>query len=288
MDSVPSRPEADQLPFGPAPSSPHVRPDGRCPRAPLHGRARGRDRDRAGRTAGTPRARSTPPTRPAPSPTASTASRTGRSSTCSTCSRTRRATGLHVGHPLGLHRHRRLRPLQAHDRPQRAPHDGLRRLRPARPSSTRCRPASTRASPPRPTSPTCAASCGASGLGHDPRRSVATTDVAFYRWTQWIFLQIFNSLVRPRRRPRPARSPSSRPSSTPAPGARSRHEPGDRPWAELDPRRAPRGRRRPPPRLPARGAGQLVPRAGHGAGQRGGHRRRPLASAATSPCSGAR
>jgi leucyl-tRNA synthetase len=31
------------------------------------------------------------------------------------------------------------------------------------------------------------------GLGHDPRRSVATTDVAFYRWTQWIFLQIFNS-----------------------------------------------------------------------------------------------
>ena len=31
------------------------------------------------------------------------------------------------------------------------------------------------------------------GLGHDPRRGVATTDVAYYRWTQWIFLQIFNS-----------------------------------------------------------------------------------------------
>jgi leucyl-tRNA synthetase len=31
------------------------------------------------------------------------------------------------------------------------------------------------------------------GLGHDERRSVATTDVGFYRWTQWIFLQIFNS-----------------------------------------------------------------------------------------------
>ena len=31
------------------------------------------------------------------------------------------------------------------------------------------------------------------GLGHDERRSVATTDVAFYRWTQWIFLQIFNA-----------------------------------------------------------------------------------------------
>jgi leucyl-tRNA synthetase len=31
------------------------------------------------------------------------------------------------------------------------------------------------------------------GLGYDDRRSVATTDVEFYRWTQWIFLQIFNS-----------------------------------------------------------------------------------------------
>jgi leucyl-tRNA synthetase len=31
------------------------------------------------------------------------------------------------------------------------------------------------------------------GLGHDPRRGVATTDPAFYRWTQWIFLQIFES-----------------------------------------------------------------------------------------------
>jgi leucyl-tRNA synthetase len=31
------------------------------------------------------------------------------------------------------------------------------------------------------------------GLGHDERRSVATTDTAFYRWTQWIFLQLFNA-----------------------------------------------------------------------------------------------
>src|SRR3954447_10538496 len=31
------------------------------------------------------------------------------------------------------------------------------------------------------------------GLGHDPRRGVATTDVEFYRWTQWIFLQIYNA-----------------------------------------------------------------------------------------------
>ena len=31
------------------------------------------------------------------------------------------------------------------------------------------------------------------GLAHDPRRSMATIDVEFYRWTQWIFLQIFNA-----------------------------------------------------------------------------------------------
>nr|WP_221195031.1 leucine--tRNA ligase [Hoyosella altamirensis] len=31
------------------------------------------------------------------------------------------------------------------------------------------------------------------GLGHDERRRVATTDTDFYHWTQWIFLQIYNS-----------------------------------------------------------------------------------------------
>ncbi|MEU4174998.1 leucine--tRNA ligase [Streptomyces sp. NPDC026589] len=31
------------------------------------------------------------------------------------------------------------------------------------------------------------------GLGHDNRRSFATIEAEYYRWTQWIFLQIFNS-----------------------------------------------------------------------------------------------
>jgi leucyl-tRNA synthetase len=31
------------------------------------------------------------------------------------------------------------------------------------------------------------------GLAHDPRRGVVTTDPGYYRWTQWIFLQLFGS-----------------------------------------------------------------------------------------------
>jgi leucyl-tRNA synthetase len=31
------------------------------------------------------------------------------------------------------------------------------------------------------------------GLAHDDRRSVATTDPGFYKWTQWIFLQLYHS-----------------------------------------------------------------------------------------------
>ena len=34
---------------------------------------------------------------------------------------------------------------------------------------------------------------GRLGLGHDQRRSFSTTDTDFYKWTQWIFLQIYNA-----------------------------------------------------------------------------------------------
>ncbi len=35
------------------------------------------------------------------------------------------------------------------------------------------------------------------GLSHDSRRSIATTDIDYVRWTQWIFLQVFNSWFDP-------------------------------------------------------------------------------------------
>ena len=56
---------------------------------------------------------------------------------------------------------------------------------------------------------------GRLGLGHDARRSFSTTDVDFYKWTQWIFLQIYNAWFDPDREQGPAASPSWSPSSSP-------------------------------------------------------------------------
>ncbi|GAA1969413.1 leucine--tRNA ligase [Amycolatopsis minnesotensis] len=69
---------------------------------------------------------------------------------------------------------------------------------------------------------------GRLGLGHDDRRSVATTDPGFYKWTQWIFLQIFNSYY-------DEKAAKARPIAELeqefADGARP--TPDGRPWAEL-------------------------------------------------------
>jgi leucyl-tRNA synthetase len=72
------------------------------------------------------------------------------------------------------------------------------------------------------------------GLGHDPRRSIDTTDASYYRWTQWIFLQIFNSWFDENlQRARPvAELVAEFDAGTRAP--ESDANPDDRPWAELD------------------------------------------------------
>ena len=109
------------------------------------------------------------------------------------------------------------------------------------------------------------------GLAHDRRRSVATTDPGYYRWTQWIFLQIFNTWY-------DAEADRARPITelVAAFAAGTRATPDGRPWAALSPVERRQADRRPPAGLPLRGPGQLVPGPGHGAGQRGGHRRRSL------------
>ncbi|HEU4421757.1 MAG TPA: class I tRNA ligase family protein, partial [Pilimelia sp.] len=66
------------------------------------------------------------------------------------------------------------------------------------------------------------------GLAHDDRRSVATTDIEYYRWTQWIFLQIFNSWY-------DAEAGRARPIDDLIAefAAGTRPTPDGRPWAEL-------------------------------------------------------
>jgi leucyl-tRNA synthetase len=66
------------------------------------------------------------------------------------------------------------------------------------------------------------------GLAHDQQRSFATTDVEFYRWTQWIFLQIFNSWYdREQRKARPIAELEAEFA------AGTRATPDGRAWAEL-------------------------------------------------------
>ena len=66
------------------------------------------------------------------------------------------------------------------------------------------------------------------GLGHDQRRSFATIDPDYYKWTQWIFLQIFNSWYDPEAgRARPIAELVERFASG------ERPTPDGRPWAEL-------------------------------------------------------
>jgi leucyl-tRNA synthetase len=73
------------------------------------------------------------------------------------------------------------------------------------------------------------------GLAHDPRRSISTIDPGYYRWTQWIFLQIFNAWY-------DSDADRARPiddliaeldagAREPADGT----NPAGRPWAELSP-----------------------------------------------------
>ena len=72
------------------------------------------------------------------------------------------------------------------------------------------------------------------GLSHDPRREISTAEPKFYRWTQWIFLQLFNSWCDPDTgKARPVSdlvAEFEQGTRRPVSGA----NPGERPWPELD------------------------------------------------------
>ncbi|GAA3064436.1 hypothetical protein GCM10020000_55060 [Streptomyces olivoverticillatus] len=66
------------------------------------------------------------------------------------------------------------------------------------------------------------------GLGHDKRRSFATIEPEYYKWTQWIFLQIFNSWYdEEAKKARPISELVARFESG------EREVPGGRAWSEL-------------------------------------------------------
>ncbi|WP_298456666.1 leucine--tRNA ligase [uncultured Cellulomonas sp.] len=74
------------------------------------------------------------------------------------------------------------------------------------------------------------------GLAHDPRRTFATTDGDYVRWTQWIFLQVFASWYDPDAVRPDGGTGRARPIAElqEAYAAGVRPTPDGRPWAELD------------------------------------------------------
>ncbi len=75
------------------------------------------------------------------------------------------------------------------------------------------------------------------GLAHDDRRSFATTDPEYVRWTQWIFSRIFESWYDPEAPGRGGGAGRARPISELVAEFESgaREVPGGRSWAELTP-----------------------------------------------------
>ena len=113
------------------------------------------------------------------------------------------------------------------------------------------------------------------GLSLDERRSFATTDMNYVRWTQWIFSRIYDSWYDPEFVRKDGGKGSARPISELVEQFASGGSPARRRRILGFPHRSTAGRRaqRLPPRLRRRGARELVPRPRHRPRQRGGDRR---------------
>jgi leucyl-tRNA synthetase len=101
-------------------------------------------------------------------------------------------TGLHVGHPLGYIAtdvYARFRRMTGHNVLHTFGYDAFGLPAEQYAINTGQHPAVTTAA----NIANIRAQLRRLGLGHDERREVATSDPSFYRWTQWIFLQIYGS-----------------------------------------------------------------------------------------------
>ena len=112
--------------------------------------------------------------------------------------------GLHVGHPEGLHGHRHRLPLSPRMRGNSVMHPmgwdafGLPAEQHAKKTGT----------PPRTTTEKNIATFRRQvkmlGFSYDWDRELATTDVDYFRWTQWIFLVLFDTWFDAEQQQRPA------------------------------------------------------------------------------------
>ena len=107
--------------------------------------------------------------------------------------------GLHVGHSEGYTATDIVTPLQADAGLQRAAPDGLGRLRPAG-RELRHQARRPPARDHRGSIANFRRQIDASGFAYDWTREIDTTDPGYYKWTQWIFLQLYKTRPGLRRR----------------------------------------------------------------------------------------